>query len=157
MTTLTPDDFWATIASAWSQVRGGKHATSAICTKRSYLRPAAVLAINALLPEMLKALERSLRSYSKADLRAWDEYVHAAVDELNRPDVRPALDSPSDDSFMFARAWVVCAGREYYACVEGMPAAFAVHWQWADEILQPGRGRRSLSESRRIRHQNDEM
>ncbi|GMK59756.1 hypothetical protein CspeluHIS016_0803620 [Cutaneotrichosporon spelunceum] len=135
MSNLTLDGFWDSITAAWSQVRGGTRATSAVCTKRSYLRPPAVMAINALLPDMLKALERSLRSYSEADLRAWDKYVHAAVDELGRPDVRAALGSPSDESFVFARAWVVGAGREYYALVEDSPSAYAVHYQWTEGIL----------------------
>lgn len=135
MSTLTADDFWATLTAAWSQVRGGPRAVHGLTAKKWYLRRVAVTAINVLLPEMVKALERSLRAYSPEDLRAWDAHLQAALGALERPDVRAALRSPSDEAFLYARAWVVVGGREYFACVDGTPAEYGVPDQWAESVL----------------------
>ncbi|CAK9785125.1 hypothetical protein CC85DRAFT_284215 [Cutaneotrichosporon oleaginosum] len=133
--TITADDFWATIAAAWAQVRGGARALSGLTHKKSYVRRVAVAATNVLLPDMLKALERSLRAYAPEELRAWDAHLQAALAALERPDVRAALRSPSDEAFLYARAWAVCAGRAYYACVEREPGAYGVHDQWEEGVL----------------------
>lgn len=132
---LTADDFWLTISSSWASVRGGTRAVSGLSHKSPYLRRVAVTAVNVLLPEMLKALERSLRSYSPEQLRAWDAHLNAALAQLERPDVNSALRPASDECFLYARAWVVAGGQQYFALVDGSPATYGVHDQWAEDVL----------------------
>lgn len=133
--TVTDDQFWASIDAAWSGVRGSSRALSALNGKNNYVRRVAVTGVNLLVPEMLKALERSLRSYSAAELREWDAQLQKAVEELDRQDVRIAVRSASDEVFLYARAWVVAAGREYYANVLSTPKVYGVPDQWAEEVL----------------------
>jgi hypothetical protein len=135
MSHISTDDFWATFTSAWAQVRGGTRAVSGLTAKNAYLRRVAVTAVNVLLPEMLKALARNMRAYTPEQLREWDAHLQAALTTLERPDVRTALRSPSDEAFLYARAWVVIGGQEYFAAVDGTPGVYGVHDQWAEAVL----------------------
>lgn len=131
---LTVDDFWLTLTTAWSSVRGGQRALSGLSHRNPYLRRLAVTACNVLLPDVLKALERRLRSLSADQLRQWDAHLNSALAELDRPDVQNALKPPSDECFLYARAWVVVHGREYYGLVLREPG-FGVKDQWAEGVL----------------------
>lgn len=135
-TTITLDDFWSSIDDSWTSVRGGRRAVAGLSNKSSTLRRLAVTATNVLRPEMLKALERRLRTYSAEQLRAWDAHLGAVLAQLDRPDVEAALRPASDESFVYARAWVIGSGREYFARVDGTPGAYGVHGQWAEDVLE---------------------
>lgn len=120
----TLDDFWGTIESAWSGI-DDSGARARLLSSDGSEREAAASALTEPLEEMLVALRAILSEYTSPQLVAWDRHCERVLYDLDREDVHEALEG-SDDGFLYARGFVMAAGRAHYDLVNKDPAAWGV-------------------------------
>lgn len=123
----TIDDFWSDIESAWSGIDdGGSRALlSTSPPASSSEREDAAVTLGRHIDTMLNNLKVTLSRYSSAQLSVWDAHCERALYDIDREDVHEALDG-SDDGFLYARGFVVAAGRKHYELVKEDPETWGV-------------------------------
>lgn len=112
-------DFWAIIEYAWEAV-GSK------------LKTRQKLAIGELsqdkaqeimedLEDVISALREQLDLLSAEDLLAFDRILERKLYALDRADIQEYTDG-SEDGFLYARGFIVIAGKKYYEAVLTKPS-----------------------------------
>ena len=70
---------------------------------------------------MVAALRTQLDRLSAADLLAFDRILERKQYDIDRQEVQEHTDG-SDDGFLYARGFIVAAGRGYYDAVNADPS-----------------------------------
>lgn len=109
--------FWAMIEDGWSAV-GAEAARAALLTEEG--KEAAAEELDGRSGQFVSALEAALRRLPADELSAFDAILERAMYDIDRKDVHDVLDG-SDDGFLYARGFVVAAGRAYYEAVRADP------------------------------------
>lgn len=124
--TFTLDEFWLSIEEAWAAVpdAAGAAAARGVLADPAVSPEARVEAAAKLDTQssaFLDALRQKLNTYSSPTLIAWDAHIERLLYAIDREEVHEALDG-SDDGFLYARGFVVAAGRKYYEMVDKTPS-----------------------------------
>lgn len=125
---LTADDFWDTIERAWSAVPAAEPVRAGLVTDPAHSSTPTFHSATELdkhLDAMLAAVRTILMTFNSAELAAWDAHMERALWDIDREDVHEVLDG-SDDGFLYARGFVVAAGRKYYEAVSKDPETYGV-------------------------------
>jgi hypothetical protein len=111
--------FWAMIESAWKTVGGKAKARQRLAEgKLSEEKAEELLEV---LEEVIAALRDSLSELSAADLLAFDRILERKLYDIDRAAIQEHTDG-SDDGFLYARGFIVAAGKGYYDAVNAKPS-----------------------------------
>jgi hypothetical protein len=111
--------FWAMIETAW-QAAGGK------VKDRKKLAEGKLSDENAeelleSLDEVIQVLRSQLGQLSAADLLAFDRILERKLYDIDRAEIQEHTGG-SDDGFLYARGFIVVAGKGYYEAVNAKPS-----------------------------------
>lgn len=111
--------FWAMIETAWQAVGGKAKARQRLADGKLSDEKAEELMEH--LDEVIPALRGQLDQLPAPDLLAFDRILERKLYDLDRADVQAHTDG-SDDGFLYARGFVVAAGKGYYDAVNANPS-----------------------------------
>ncbi len=72
------------------------------------------------LEEVIPALHDSLDKLPAEELLAFDRILERKLYDIDRAEIQEHTDG-SDDGFLYARGFIVAAGKRYYDAVNGSP------------------------------------
>jgi DNA-binding transcriptional ArsR family regulator len=110
--------FWSMIEEAWKSV-GGKVALRRKLAEGK-LSDEKAEALAEALDEVIPALRTQLDQLPKKELLTFDRILERKLYEIDRQEVQEHTDG-SDDGFLYARGFIVAAGKEYYDAVNARP------------------------------------
>jgi hypothetical protein len=119
---MTDEHFWSHIESAWKSTGGGGKAKARAKLaegKRSDEKAEELM--EAMADEFIPALQEALGELPADELLAFDRILERKLYEIDRAEIQEHTDG-SDDGFLYARGFIVAAGRAYYDAVNAKPA-----------------------------------
>ena len=110
--------FWSMIEEAWKSAGdGGAHAAARKKLAQGKLsEEGAEELVVVATDEIIPALQAALQQLSREDLLAFDRILERKLYDIDRSDVQEQTDG-SDDGFLYARGFIVAAGKGYYDSV----------------------------------------
>jgi Protein of unknown function (DUF4240) len=111
--------FWALIETAWQVVGGKAMARQKLAEGKLSEEKAEDLLES--LEEVIPALRVQLDLLSAAELLAFDQILERKLYDIDRAEIQEHTDG-SDDGFLYARGFIVAAGRGYYDAVNAKPS-----------------------------------
>ena len=112
--------FWRMIEAAWEAVGGKVKARQRLAAGK--LSDEKAEELMEALEEVIPALRESLEQLSAPELLAFDQILERKLYDIDRSEIQEHTDG-SDDGFLYARGFIVAAGREYYDAVNATPSA----------------------------------
>jgi hypothetical protein len=148
--------FWAMIETAWQVVGGKAKVRQKLAAGKLSEEKAEELLES--LEEVIPALRENLSQLAAADLLGFDQILERKLYEIDRAEVQEHTDG-SDDGFLYARGFIVAAGRGYYDAVNANPSlalmdleceemcylSLHIHQEKFGEVPQSGISRESCS------------
>jgi hypothetical protein len=116
---MDEERFWSMIESAWKVVGGKSAARKKLAEGKLSDEKAEELMES--LEEVIPALREELDKLSSAELLAFDRILERKLYDIDRAEIQEHTDG-SDDGFLYARGFIVAAGRGYYDAVNAKPA-----------------------------------
>ncbi|MEU4162197.1 DUF4240 domain-containing protein [Actinoplanes sp. NPDC026670] len=121
-TAADEDRFWQLIETAWA----GLGPEPAAIRRHLVSRPDdededALYALDPWLDRFTEQLRAASAGLSAADLTSLDRVLERKLYDIDREDIHEVTDG-SDDGFLYARGFIVAAGREFYEAVRADPA-----------------------------------
>jgi hypothetical protein len=110
--------FWSIIEFAWEAVGGKVKERQKLA--RGKLSDEKAEELVESLDEVIEALTQELDRLNAEELLAFDRTLERKLYDIDRSDVHESLDG-SDDGFLYARGFVVAAGKGYYDAVNTTP------------------------------------
>jgi Protein of unknown function (DUF4240) len=111
--------FWALIESAWQTIGGRTEARRELAAGKLSEDGADDLAES--LDDFTTALKVQLDELPADELLAFDRILERKLYDIDRADIHEHTDG-SDDGFLYARGFIVAAGKDYYEAVDANPA-----------------------------------
>ena len=111
--------FWSMIEAAWQTVGGKLKARQKLATGKLSEEKAEELVES--LEDVIPALREQLDQLSAPELLAFDRILERKLYDIDRAEVQEHTDG-SDDGFLYARGFIVAAGKEYYDAVNAKPS-----------------------------------
>ncbi|MGH7173959.1 MAG: DUF4240 domain-containing protein [Gemmataceae bacterium] len=111
--------FWSLIESAWQTVGGKTKARQKLA--EGTLSEERVEELVEALDEVIPELQALLAKLSPEQLLAFDRILERKLYEIDRAEIQEQTDG-SDDGFLYARGFIVTAGKGYYDAVNAKPA-----------------------------------
>ncbi len=111
--------FWSLIESAW-QASGSKVKARQKLAEGKLSEEKAEELVEAL-EEVIPALREHLARLSAEELLAFDRILERKLYAIDRAEVQEHTDG-SDDGFLYARGFIVAAGKGYFDAVNADPA-----------------------------------
>ena len=111
--------FWSMIETAWQTVGGKLKMRQKLADRKLSEEKAEELLES--LEEVIPALREQLGELSAAELLAFDRILEKKLYEIDRAEIQEHTDG-SDDGFLYARGFVVAAGKGYYDAVNAKPS-----------------------------------
>jgi hypothetical protein len=110
--------FWSMIEDAWASTGGRADARKALAAGQlpADQLPKLVDALDDVIP----SLRASLQGLNQADLLMFDRILERKLWDIDRAEIQKITDG-SDDGFLYARGFIVAAGRGFYDAVNAMP------------------------------------
>ena len=148
--------FWSMIETAWQTVGGKLKMRQKLADRKLSEEKAEELLES--LEEVIPALREQLGELSAAELLAFDRILEKKLYEIDRAEIQEHTDG-SDDGFLYARGFVVAAGKGYYDAVNAKPSVALmdleceemcylschIHQEKFGEVPQSGISRESCS------------
>jgi hypothetical protein len=116
---MDDDRFWTLIESAWRSVGGQAGARRKLAAGKLPEDDADELTES--LEEFTSAMKEQLDRLSADELLAFDRILERKLYDIDRADIHEYTDG-SDDGFLYARGFIVAAGKAYYEAVSTNPA-----------------------------------
>lgn len=114
--------FWAMIETAWKAAgKDGKAKTRQKLAQGKLSDDEAEELVDAVEEDVIPALDDQLQELSAADLLAFDRILEKKLYDIDRAEVQEHTDG-SDDGFLYARGFIVAAGKGYYDAVNAKPS-----------------------------------
>src|SRR4051794_30448035 len=110
---------WAMIEDAWKTVGGKTKARQKLAEGKLSEEKAEELM--EAVEEVVPALREALEALTAADLLAFDRILERKLYDIDRAEIQEHTDG-SDDGFLYARGFIVAAGKGYYEAVNAKPA-----------------------------------
>ncbi len=111
--------FWSLIEAAWKKA-GGKKTTRQKMAKGKLSEEKAEEFLEAV-DEVISALREQLGKLSAEELLAFDRILERKLFDIDRAEIQEHTDG-SDDGFLYARGFIVAAGKDYYDAVNATPS-----------------------------------
>ena len=111
--------FWELIEFAWAAVGGKVEDRQKLAAGK--LPEEGARALRESLGEVMAVLTSQLDQLSAEELMAFDRILEQKLYDIDRSDVHYHVDG-SDDGFLYARGFIVAAGKAYYEAVNANPA-----------------------------------
>jgi hypothetical protein len=111
--------FWSLIESAWQSVGGKTKTRQQLAAGKLSEEKAEALVEQ--LEEVIAALRGQLDQLSAKELLAFDRILERKLYDIDRAEIQEHTDG-SDDGFLYARGFIVAAGKGYYDAVNARPA-----------------------------------
>jgi hypothetical protein len=111
--------FWGMIETAWQAVGGKSKARQKLADRKLSEEKAEELLES--LEVVIPALREQLCQLSTADLLAFDRILERKLYDIDRAEIQEHTDG-SDDGFLYARGFIVAAGKGYYDAVNAKPS-----------------------------------
>jgi hypothetical protein len=111
-------EFWALIEFAWQAVGGKVKDRQKLAQGK--LSDEKAEALVEVLDEVITALSAQLDQLDAEELLAFDRILERKLHDIDRSDVQEYTDG-SDDGFLYARGFIVAAGKGYYDAVNANP------------------------------------
>jgi hypothetical protein len=111
--------FWAMIETAWQTV-GGKSKTRHKLAERKLSEEKAEELLESL-EDVIPALRQELIQLTAAELLAFDRILERKLYDIDRAEIQERTDG-SEDGFLYARGFIVAAGKGYYDAVNAKPS-----------------------------------
>jgi hypothetical protein len=115
---MDDDRFWALIESAGRSVAGQAEARRALTAGELSEDDADELA--EALDDFTSEVKEQLDELSADELLAFDRILERKLYDIDRADIQESTDG-SDDGFLYARGFIVAAGKAYYEAVSADP------------------------------------
>jgi hypothetical protein len=119
------DRFWQLIESAWAELGPEPAAIRRSLVDRSPDPDGedseALYALDSWLDKFMERLRAGSAGLSAAELTDLDRVLERKLYDIDREDIHEFTDG-SDDGFLYARGFIVAAGREFYEAVKANPA-----------------------------------
>src|SRR5687767_5620704 len=116
---MDEDQFWLLIDESWAAAGG--HTKQRQRLAQGKLSEDQAEELVDALDEVLPALRSQLDELSDEDLLGFDRVLERKLYDIDRAEVQAATDG-SDDGFLYARGFIVAAGRAYYDAVNQDPS-----------------------------------
>lgn len=116
---MDESQFWSLIESAWGGVDGQDEARRRLAAGELSEDEADDLADS--LEEFIPALQERLDGLSADELLAFERILERKLYDIDRADIHEHTDG-SDDGFLYARGFIVAAGKSYYEAVKAEPS-----------------------------------
>jgi hypothetical protein len=116
---MNEDLFWSMIDDAWKTA--GSMAKERQQLAQGKLSEEKAEELVEALEEVIPSLFATLEQLSQNDLLAFDQILERKLFEIDRAEVQEQTDG-SDDGFLYARGFIVAAGRPYYDAVNTDPS-----------------------------------
>jgi Protein of unknown function (DUF4240) len=126
--------FWSMIESAWKSAGGKTKAREKLAQGKFSEDKAEELVecLELVIPSLIVELER----LSAEELLAFDRILERKLFEIDRADVHEHTDG-SDDGFLYARGFIVAAGRGYFDAVNADPSKAMFDLECEDMCFLP--------------------
>jgi hypothetical protein len=111
--------FWEMIEAAWTAAGGPLSTRQKLDSGK--LTEEQVEALLESMEEMIPALQAHLDKLPAEALLVFDQILERKLYDLDRADVQEHTDG-SDDGFLYARGFIVAAGKDYYDAVNVNPS-----------------------------------
>lgn len=111
--------FWSIIESAWRGIDGQDEARRQLAAGELSEDDADDLADS--LADFTAALKEQLERLSADELLAFDRILERKFYDIDRADIHEYTGG-SDDGFLYARGFIVAAGKGYYEAVKSEPS-----------------------------------
>jgi hypothetical protein len=113
--------FWSLIESAWESVGGAADIRSKLAEhKFSEEHSDELEQLLAYLNRVVPALTALLDKLPAEELLSFDRILERKLYDIDRAEVQEQTDG-SDDGFLYARGFIVIAGKTYYDAVNAVP------------------------------------
>jgi hypothetical protein len=116
---MDDERFWECIESAWRTIGGKTKARQGLAKGKLSEDGADELAES--LEEFTAAMKEQLDEMPADGLLAFDRVLERKPYEIDRAEIQEYTDG-SDDGFLYARGFIVAAGKDYYEAVNANPA-----------------------------------
>jgi hypothetical protein len=116
---MEENQFWKMIESAWKSTAGKTKARAMLAQGK--LSEDKAEELWEALEEVIPVLREDLDQLSADELLAFDRILERKLFEIDRAEVHEYTDG-SDDGFLYARGFIVAAGRGYYDAVNADPS-----------------------------------
>jgi hypothetical protein len=120
---MNEDRFWAMIEDAWKAADGANKVRQKLLQGKVTEKQEDELM--EAFEEVIPALSSSLEKLSREDLLAFDQILERKLYDIDRAEIHEHTEG-SDDGFLYARGFIVAAGRGYYDAVNARPAIAAI-------------------------------
>ncbi len=127
---MDESQFWSMIESAWKSAGGKAKAREKLA--RGKLSEDGVDELQESLKEVIPSLREALGRLSAEDLLAFDRILERKLFEIDRAEIQEHTDG-SDDGFLYARGFIVVAGRAYFDAVNADPSR-AMMDLWCEDM-----------------------
>ena len=117
---MDEDRFWSMIESAWQAAGGSSRARQELADGKLPESDAEEL-VESLEEDVIPALREQLDELSAAELLAFDRILERSLYDLDRAEIQEHTDG-SDDGFLYARGFIVAAGKTYCEAVKANPS-----------------------------------
>jgi len=114
------DRFWSLIDDAWESV-GGKTKSRQKLAEGKLSDDKAEELVEACDGVVIPALRELLDQLPADELLAFDRILERKLFDIDRAAIQEHTDG-SDDGFLYARGFIVAAGRPYYEAVQAKPS-----------------------------------
>lgn len=120
VSSMDNDRFWSLIDAAWTAAGGQTKSRQKLAQgKLSYDKAEELVEV--CEGEVIPALRDLLGELPAEELLAFDRILERKLYDIDRAEVQEQTDG-SDDGFLYARGFIVAAGRPYYEAVNAKPS-----------------------------------
>ena len=127
--------FWSMIEDAWREVEGAAAARRKLAAGKLDEDAAMELSDQAV-GEFVPNLQAALETLSKDDLLTFDRILERKLYDIDRSEIQEHTDG-SDDGFLYARGFIVAAGKGYYDLVNNDPSKAMTDLECEDMCYLP--------------------
>jgi hypothetical protein len=107
--------FWSMIEDAWVSTGGWSDERKALAVGQ--LPDEQLADLVGALDDVIPSLRASLQRLNQDDLLVFDRILERKLWDIDRPEIQKFTDG-SDDGFLYARGFIVAAGRDFYDAVK---------------------------------------
>lgn len=117
---MNEERFWAMIEDAWQGVDSSVEARRKLARGALPEEEVPELASQSST-DMVPALQAALEALPENELLQFDRILERKLYDIDRDDIHEYTDG-SDDGFLYCRAFIVAAGKDYYYAVSKDPS-----------------------------------
>jgi Protein of unknown function (DUF4240) len=126
--------FWAEIESAWQEVGGKVELRRKLASGK--LSEDGADSLTEALDDFISALRERLEWLSADKLLAFDRILERKLYDIDRAEIQKHTDG-SDDGFLYARGFIVAAGKDYHDAVNANPVIAMMDLECEDMCYRP--------------------